>query len=207
MEKKVKNIDYLTEDPIIASQKYCCFSFLSSRNVKNCKRSAFKFRGAFATEEEARKHAEEIQQKLDSDFHVFVGEGFKWMEFDPDPETVETQEYKEKELNELMKTYKEQLLLKKQHADERKKQKIEKALVQNDELHKVNKIREKLQRKQAEKQKKLLSEQAVQEQITEINNEEKALEEKQKNYDELTVGLKKLQETYAKLLEKNNGAN
>jgi DNA repair exonuclease SbcCD ATPase subunit len=204
MEKKTKNIDLLDEDPIIQSQRYCCFSFLSSRNVKNCKRSAFKFRGAFATEEEAKKHAEEIQQKLDSDFHVFVGEGFKWMEFDPDPESVETQEYKEKEINGLMKNYKEQLMLKKQHADERKKKKLEEAMVENEELTKRNKVKERLQKKHANKQKQLTSESEVKEQLAQIDAEEKDLESQQKNFNELTTGLQKLQETYAKLLDKTN---
>jgi len=210
--KSPKNIDYLDEDPIIENQKYCCFSFLSSRNVKNCSRSAFKFRGAFPTLEAAQKHAEEIQQKLDSDFHVFVGEGFKWMEFDPDPDAVETQEYKEKELNELMKSYKEQMLIKKQHESDRKKQKIEQAMVQNEELKKKNRLREKLQKKHAakhgvqetmEEKKRLATEEEVKDQLAKIDAEEKELDDKQKNVNELTAGLQKMQEVYAKLLDKS----
>lgn len=201
MSSKTRKIDYLDEDPIIPSQRFCCFSFLSSKNVKNAKKNAFKFRGAFATEEEAKKHAEEIQQKLDPDFHVFVGEGFKWMEYDPDPDSIETQEYREKALNELMKTHKEQLLLKKQHAEERKKQKIARAYAENEEAKKANKLRTKLQKKQSDKQSKLTSEKEIKEELSKIDDEEKEIEQKQKNFDNETEQLKKMQEAYAKLLE------
>jgi hypothetical protein len=120
-----KKIDFLDEDPVIKGQEWICVSFLSPEGVKNCKIRGFKFRGAFETQEEANKHAKEIQKNLDPDFHVFVGEGFKWLPWDQDPETVNNQEYHEEALNELSKAYKENLMLKKQHENERKKKAIE----------------------------------------------------------------------------------
>lgn len=210
-----KKIDYLDEDPPIESQKWICVSFLSPEAVKNCKLRGFKFRGAFGTRREAEAHAKEIQEKLDPDFHIYVGEGFKWLPWDQDPETVENQEYHEKELNELMKATKENLLLKKQHENERKKQKIQAALEENTTVKKNN-TKERLQKKlmkrrsakgdvapvPVEPEKAPLSQEELKEKMDKLSVDEKKLEEEKHDVAELNNGLQKLQEVYNKLLEK-----
>lgn len=213
--KTTKNIDYLDEDPIIESQKWICVSFLSPEAVKNCKLSGFKFRGAFATRQEAEAHAKEIQEKLDPDFHIYVGEGFKWLPWNQDPETVENQEYHEKELNELMKTTKENLLLKKQHENERKKQKLQAALDEKTTIKKNN-TKERLQKKlmkrrtenedvasvPIESEKVPISQEELKEKMDKLTIDEKKLEEEKHDIAELNIGLQKLQEVYNQLLEK-----
>ena len=210
-----KKIDYLDEDPPIDSQKWICVSFLSPEAIKNCKLRGFKFRGAFGTRQEAEAHAKEIQEKLDPDFHIYVGEGFKWLPWDQDPETVENQEYHEKELNELMKATKENLLLKKQHENERKKQKIQTALEKNTTV-KRNNTKERLQKKlmkrrsakkdvtpvSVEPEKVPISQEELKEKIDKLSVDEKKLEEEKNDVVELNNSLQKLQEVYNKLLEK-----
>ena len=204
-----KTIDYLDEDPIIHGQEWICVSFLSPEGVKNCKLRGFKFRGAFPTRQEAEAHAKEIQSKLDPNFHVYVGEGFKWLPWDQDPETVENQEYHEKELNELMKATKENLLLKKQHEQERKNQQIKEAMEKNDAVMRTNKERARLQRKlmkkQQEKTEQTNNEKAEPPEIKceteKLNTEETKVSEEKKKLNELNSCLSKLQATYDKLID------
>ncbi len=64
-----------------------------------------KVRGVYNSYEEASKRAQNLQ-RLDRSFHVFVGQVGYWLPWDPNADNVEEQEYLEKELNELMKNYK-----------------------------------------------------------------------------------------------------
>jgi len=101
-----KYVDHLTEDPPLPRQNWVCISFLSPEGIKNCSTRGLKIRGVYEHKADADKRAEEIQA-FDPDFHVFVGEIGKWLPWDPDPTSVEDQVYKEKEMNDLMKKYKE----------------------------------------------------------------------------------------------------
>lgn len=65
-----------------------------------------KIRGVYNSYVEAEKRAKTIQQ-MDRSFHVFVAQVGYWLPWDPSAENIENQEYLEKELNELMKNYKE----------------------------------------------------------------------------------------------------
>ncbi len=64
-----------------------------------------KVRGVYNSYEEAAKRAQTLQ-RLDRSFHVFVGQVGYWLPWDPNADNVAEQEYLEKELNELMKNYK-----------------------------------------------------------------------------------------------------
>lgn len=123
---KTKYIDYLSEDPPIPGQLWVCISFLSPEGIKNCSLRGLKIRGVFGTKQEADKRAEELQ-KIDSDFHVFVGEMGKWLPWDPDPNDSGDQVYQEKELQDLMKGYKENLGKAAKVQEDRKKEMIQKA--------------------------------------------------------------------------------
>jgi len=102
--------DYLTEDPIISSQKYYCVSFFNKFNVKQSIENnndnkkeilnndnkelngeiesystddnilGFKIRGGFPTLEEARSHAKRLSE-IDPYHHIYVMEGGKWCAF------------------------------------------------------------------------------------------------------------------------------
>jgi hypothetical protein len=65
-----------------------------------------KVRGVYSTHKEACMRAKKLQ-KDDPAHNVYVGQVGYWLPWDPDPSRVGEQEYAEKELNELMKKYKE----------------------------------------------------------------------------------------------------
>lgn len=147
--KYIMSVDRLTEDTPIEGQKWICLSFLSPENVKNCTTRGIKFRGAFATKEEADAYAKQLQQS-DPKFNIFVGEGFKWLPFDPEPNTVKDQRYYEKELNELMDAYDKNEAQRRQVEQERKKKKMEEAINESDDQKRKNKIVERLKRRKEE---------------------------------------------------------
>ena len=64
-----------------------------------------KVRGVYDSYKEAEVRAK-VLQKLDSSFHVYVGQVGYWLPWDPNPNNIEKQEYMENELNMLMKEYK-----------------------------------------------------------------------------------------------------
>lgn len=183
----VKEIDYLDEDPVIQGQEWICVSFLSPEGIMNCKIRGIKFRGAFPTYEAAKKHADKINKTMDPDFHIYVGQGFKWLPWNPDPNdttAVQDQVYKEKELNKLMKAYKQNLQKKDQMERERKKDLMQrKEAVESpttgDPIHQ-NKTRDRLKKKLAEKNAKA-SQDKPKEHIGMVDPEEaeKELEEKE----------------------------
>jgi len=152
-QSNIKYIDYLTEDEPIPGQIWVCISFLSPEGIKNCSIRGLKIRGVFGTREEADKHAEKLQKK-DQDFNVFVGEMGKWLPWDPDPNDVNDQIYHEKELNDLMKGYKDNLEKAKQMQNDRKKDMIEQAAreEQSREQKTKNRLKKKLESKRQNKQ-------------------------------------------------------
>lgn len=125
-EKKYKYIDYLTEDDPISGQAWVCMSFVSPEGIKNCKIRGLKIRGVYSTKEEADKRCDELS-KIDQDFHVFAGEVGKWLPWDPNPDTVKDQNYVDKELNDLVHGYQQNLNNAKQVEAKRKSDLLKKA--------------------------------------------------------------------------------
>ncbi len=97
---KYTKIDTLDEDTPIQGQQFVCVSFVSPEGVMNTKARAVKFRGAFPTYEKAKAHAAKLQ-KEDPYFDIFVGEGGKWLLWDPDPHSVESVKFGNKEMQKL----------------------------------------------------------------------------------------------------------
>lgn len=89
-----------------------------------------KIRGTYSTRQEAEMRARRLQ-KQDPSFNVFVGQVGYWLPWDPNPGDVQDQEYAEKELNDLMKNYKENELKKKDLFEQEKRAAMEEALRQN----------------------------------------------------------------------------
>lgn len=96
---KYTEID-LEEDAPIDGQQFVCLSFVSPEGVMNTKARAVKFRGAFPTYEKASAYAKKLQDK-DPYFDIFVGEGGKWLLWDPDPLSVENVKYSNKKMQKL----------------------------------------------------------------------------------------------------------
>ncbi len=156
-KKAIKKIDYLDEDDPITKpyrQSWVCISFVSPEGIMNCKIRGLKVRGVFEKQEQANARAKELQL-IDPDFHVFVGEVGKWLGWDPDPNSAEDQEYREDELNKLMKGYKENLEKTKQMEQERKKELLDES--RREAKNKAETRRERLKRKAEENKLKKLS--------------------------------------------------
>jgi hypothetical protein len=65
-----------------------------------------KVRGTYSSQQEAIARSKKLQRN-DAIHNIFVGEVGKWLAWDPDPNSVNEQEYAEDQLNTLMKKYKE----------------------------------------------------------------------------------------------------
>ena len=77
-----------------------------------------KVRGVYDTLKEAQIKAKRLQQN-DKSFSVFVGQVGYWLPWDPsNSDNIESQEYSEKQLNDLVKGYKENQDKKTQHFQE-----------------------------------------------------------------------------------------
>lgn len=134
-----KEEDYLDEDKplrqLVKKQDYCVVSMLTPNSFPESKREEFKdqkilglkIRGVFETYDDAKTHAAKLQ-KLDKFHNVFVGEVGKWLPFDVDIGNMQTEDdtvYREKSLNNYMKSYKDSLkeeeVLEKERKDEQLK--------------------------------------------------------------------------------------
>lgn len=66
---------------------------------------AMKIRGVFATEEEAKSHVRRLQRSGDNAVDIFLVAMSQWAPCPPDPMSVQSQEYQEKFLQDLMTGY------------------------------------------------------------------------------------------------------
>ncbi len=122
--------DYLDEDKpfkqLVKKQNFCVISMLTPNSFPETKRSQFqdqkilgiKVRGVFETYEDAKTRSEALQ-KIDKYHNIFVGEIGKWLPFNVDISTMETDDdpvYREQALNQYMKAYKD--TLKEEEVDE-----------------------------------------------------------------------------------------
>ena len=166
IENGVKYIDYLNEDEPIPRQNFVCLSFLSPEGIRNCSTRGIKIRGVYETYDEAKARADELS-KIDPDFDVFVGEVGKWCPWDPDPNSTQDQVYQEKELNDLMKGYKDNLQKVKKMEQQRKNDMIANAAEQ--EQSNLSKTQQRLRKKVEAKEKERRLKSIAQKQL---NNEQ-----------------------------------
>ena len=129
-------VDYLDEDPVISSQKYCVVSVLTPKNFKEVDEKSsmytFKVRGSYDTVEEAQKRIQFLNS-IDPNVNIYLAEVGKWCPFEDDPEKAKDSVYKDEELNRLMKGYKENQEKAKEHFQQRKAEMVAKALVDTKE--------------------------------------------------------------------------
>ena len=125
------------------NQKFICLSFLTNKDIptNNSTVTGIRFGGAFDTYDEACIQAKTIQQ-IDQYHNVFVGEGGKWLPFDPNPnsDAVKDSEYGNEQLNELMKG----------HKDTQEKAKIFHEIRKNEKM--IENINDNLQQQQLNKE-------------------------------------------------------
>lgn len=128
--------DYLDEDKpfrqLVKKQNYCVISMLTSNSFPESKREQYKdqkilgikVRGVFESYEDAKIRADQLQ-KQDKYHNIFVGEIGKWLPFNVDISTMETDDepvYREQALNQYMKAYKDCLKEEEVEENERKEQ-------------------------------------------------------------------------------------
>jgi len=128
--------DYLDEDKpfkqMVKRQNFCIISMLTPNSFPESKRAqhgdqkilGIKVRGVFETYEEAKARCDALQ-KLDKYHNIFVGEVGKWLPFNVDIATMETEDdpvYREQALNQYMKAYKDSLKEEEIEEQERKEQ-------------------------------------------------------------------------------------
>lgn len=128
--------DYLDEDKpfkqMVKRQNFCVISMLTPNSFPESKRAQYgeqkilgvKVRGVFETYEEAKARCDTLQ-KLDKYHNIFVGEVGKWLPFNVDIATMETEDdpvYREQALNQYMKAYKDSLKEEEVEEQERKEQ-------------------------------------------------------------------------------------
>ena len=96
-----------------------------------------KIRGVYDTRKEAEIRAK-VLQKLDKSFHVYVGQVGYWLPWDPEPDQVQEQEYYEKELNNLVKSYKDNEMERDMYYQEQINKRKEDIIKENEERKKQN---------------------------------------------------------------------
>lgn len=125
--------DLLTEDPEIPGQKWVLISFLSPERIKDVSQRirGLKIRGVYSTQEDAEK-ASKLLRERDPYFNIYVGSVGRWLPWD-DAEKTEEENYAEKELNDLMRAYRQQQIMSKQEFEQRKEDEVQNAIEHNNE--------------------------------------------------------------------------
>ena len=123
-----EKVDYLDEDILtVPGQVYALVSIVSPTGNQRNDRCGMKIRGVFSSKEDAHVHVQRLR-KVDTTFDIYLVEMYKWLQVPPDPNAIEDQNYQEEYLQNLIKGYKENQLLAKQHFQERKQLVMEEGL-------------------------------------------------------------------------------
>ena len=96
--------DYLQ----IPGQNFALVSFVGPEFCRQKSgQFAMKVRGVFATEEEAKTYVKRLQRSGDNVVDIFLVSMYNWVPCPPDPMAVQSQEYQEQFLQDLMTGYAE----------------------------------------------------------------------------------------------------
>jgi hypothetical protein len=181
------SIDYLDEDKLrVPDQNYVCISFLTPDKDSDKIITGIKVRGVFKEYDEACQHAKQLQDE-DKYFDVFVGELGKWLPFNPKPDSkkVKDFEYATKELNEIMKGYKNNQEKAKLFHEQRKNAKVKDNINENIQRQYENKknLEEKLNEDLDENEKKLVkfNLENIDNELDKMNKRKGEIEEMEKN--------------------------
>lgn len=180
-------VDHLDEDVNVPEgQNYVCLSFLGDPENKLTLKG-IKIKGSFSDYDQACKFAKS-EQNRNSNFNVYVGEVGKWLPFDPDPESKSAgdAEYANKELNNLMKKYKENQEKVNMAHQERKEFMINKSRIENLKKKKenINFVNKAIEDATDDKKKETLMKQ-----LEELQKDIKSLEEETKEIDDMEKNL------------------
>jgi hypothetical protein len=145
-----------------------------------------KVRGVYDSERAANIRAQ-VLQKMDSSFHVYVGQVGFWLPWEPSADKIQEQEYMEDNLNKLVKEYNKNQVKKDMFYEEKKTEQKKAALEHSIRQKKKNdEERKKLLEKEKEKEETTEKEETCE--VTEENvkldiNEENELKENLEKMD------------------------
>lgn len=105
--------------------------FSAANDFQTCVRG-IKVRGVFDTLKEAQVRAEVLKRQGDK-FDIFIGQVGCWCPWAPSAEMLDNQEYADTALNTLMKKYKENMALRDEMYEQRKQEKMRKAVMETQE--------------------------------------------------------------------------
>ena len=128
-----------------------------------------KVRGVYSTKEEAEARAKKLH-RLDSSFHVFIGQVGYWLPWNPCADKIEDEQFLDSGLNELMEKYKENNINKDLLYEEQKREKMKAA---QEEV-----LAAKKKQKEEEEAKKLEDKESIVEEVVEEPVEESVEKEK-----------------------------
>ena len=172
-------VDYLDEDPLISSQKYCVVSILTPKNFKDVDEKTsmytFKVRGSYDTQEEAQSRIKFLNS-IDPNVNIYLAEVGKWCPFEDNPEKAKDAVYNNEELNRLMKGYKENQEKAKELFEQRKQEMVTKGVAESKEKKEKNKEEESLQ--------KLKIEESLKEKEDEVTEKEEKVKEGKKEVEQ-----------------------
>lgn len=141
MSSPEKEVNFLDPDPEryqTPGQKYALVSFVSPQSNQKYDKIAMKIRGVYSTLDEASARAKSLQ-KFDKIVDIYVVEMYQWVPVPPNPDDVQSQEYQDTMLNDIISGHAEQQELAAIEFEERKKEMIEKNTKENEEKNRKNK--------------------------------------------------------------------
>lgn len=115
--------DYVT----VPGQLFACISIVGPECPQRNDKFGVKLRGAFATRDEAEKHAKRLH-KEDATFDIYVVDMYKWLLIPPDRDRIEDVHYTNEKLQEIMDKYKENQRLAASMFEKRKRDMMVKAI-------------------------------------------------------------------------------
>ena len=130
-----------------------------------------KVRGVYSTKEEAESRAKKLH-RIDSSFHVFIGQVGYWLPWNPCADKIEDEQFLDSGLNELMEKYKENNINKDLMYEEQKREKMKAA--QEEVLVAKKKQKEEEAKKLEDKEsilEKVVEEEPVEEPVEEVAKE------------------------------------
>lgn len=124
--------------------------YLEKNNFQTSVRG-IKVRGTFETLKEAQIRADTLRRLGDKNFDIFVGQVGVWCPWSPNPEDMQDQEYAESSLNTLMKEYNNNMTLRDEFYEMRKREKMEDAQKKlKENLEKIDPLTERKELEMAE---------------------------------------------------------
>jgi hypothetical protein len=109
--------DYTT----VPGQLFACLSIVGPECPQRNDKFGIKIRGAFASRDEAEKHAKRLQQE-DATFDIYVVDMYKWLLIPPDRDHIENVHYANEKLDDIFNKYKENQRMAASLFEQRKKE-------------------------------------------------------------------------------------